>query len=57
MKGVEKRLEVLERGGEDPVMYVMRWAVYGEEEKRTVAEGRTVIHLKWPEELVARAKP
>ena len=57
MKGLEKRLEVLERGGDDPVRYVLRWEVYGEEEKRVVAEAGTVIRLKWPEELVAAREP
>jgi len=57
MKGFERRLEVLERGGDDPVGYVLRWEISEEEEKRIIAEGGTVIRLKWPEELVARAKP
>jgi len=54
MKSFERRLRTLERGGDDPVKYVLRWEVYGEEEKRIVAEGGTVIRLKWPEELVAK---
>ena len=57
MRGLEKRLEVLERGGEDPVKYVLRWAAYDEEETQTIGGGGTVIRLKWPEELLARAKP
>ena len=58
MRGLEKRLEVLERGGGDPVGYVMRWEISEAEERRIIAEGGTVIRLKWPEELAtARAKP
>ena len=58
MKGFERRLMTLERGGGDPVRYVMRWEISETEERRIVAEGGTVIRLKWPEELVvARAKP
>jgi len=58
LRGLEKRLEVLERGGGDSVGYVMRWEISEEEEKRILSEGGTVIRLKWPEELAtARAKP
>ena len=58
MRGLEKRLASLERDGGDPVMYVMRWEIPPEEERRIVAGGGIVIRLKWPEELTAaRAKP
>jgi len=58
LRGLEKRLESLERGGGDPVGYVMRWEISEAEERRIIAEGGTVIRLKWPEELAtARAKP
>jgi len=58
MKRFERRLEFLERGGDDPVKCVLHWEISEEEEKRIIAEGGTVIRLKWPEELAtARAKP
>ena len=57
MRGLEKRLESLERGGDDPVKYVLRWAIPEEEEKRIIAEGGIVIRLKWPEELAAARGP
>ena len=57
MKRFERRLRTLERGGDDPVMYVLRWAIPEEEEKRIIAEGGIVIRLKWPEELAAARGP
>jgi len=57
MRGFERRLMALERGGGDPVMYVMRWEISPEEERRIVAGGGIVIRLKWPEELVAAREP
>ena len=53
MKGFERRLEALERGGDGPVKYVIRWDHdrTPEEEEAFIAGGGEIIRLRWLDEV------